>query len=109
MSNIQTVITEYADGTMEVKDSHGTTIFRGPSLSHLLASFDTKTKRDYEWLATHLGKQIEKIKKNRDKSREYFLKNKERLYAYHRQYRELNPAYEQKRRARARIKSSHGE
>lgn len=63
------------------------------------------TPRTEDWLIEHLKKEVVKAKKARSRFQEYFSKNKEKLYDYHRQYRLEHPEYEAKRRERARIKS----
>lgn len=63
------------------------------------------TERTWEWLLDHLLREVEKNKKSRERYKEYFEENKERLYKYHREYRKKHPEYEIRRRERARQKS----
>lgn len=61
-----------------------------------------------EWTVEKLLDHLNKVykKKNRDKKRhrEYFQKNKKKIYEYHKKYRENHPGYVEKKRLRGKKK-----
>lgn len=52
-------------------------------------------------LLKHLDTAYQKKLRDRERHREYFEKNKKKLYDYHKKYRENHPEYEEKKRLRA--------
>lgn len=47
-----------------------------------------RTPRDFGWLLDHLDKLYESNERKLEQNKEYFKKNKRKIYDYHRKYRD---------------------
>jgi len=64
----------------------------------------TKLGWDIEQLLCHLDTVIRRQAKDRERHKQYFEKNKKKLYKYHEDWRKKHPEYREKKRIRERNK-----